>query len=78
MEGVFWALVTGSAVLAFMLYGVIDELGNLRNDVKEMKAGQLPDSGEALKHLKSIDDNLSWKGTIHQQLLDIEKAVNRD
>jgi hypothetical protein len=75
METVFWALVVGFAVLAFLLYGVVDELGNLRNDVREMK-------DETVKQLSGLDDKLEdvkkelgRKGTIYDQLTDIEKAI---
>jgi hypothetical protein len=66
LEQVFYVLIGGFFVLAVMLYALLDAVGDLRNDVNE-----------ATKHLKSIGSDLGWNGTIHKQLIDIEKAIKR-
>lgn len=66
MDNLFPVIISGFAFLGLMLYGVMGAVGRLRNDV-----------GEAIKHLKSIDENLAYRGTIHGQLLDIEKAISQ-
>lgn len=62
MEGteiIIWAIVAGFAVVSFLLYVAVDELEDVRAQVREIKS------------------DLAWKGTIHQQLLDIEKAIQQ-
>jgi len=64
MENVFWALVGGFSVLAFLLYCVADEIRRLRDDVKEMK------NELGFRELTTFAHN------VMDELRDIEKAIN--
>jgi len=61
---VFWALVGGFSVLAFLLYCVADEIRRLRDDVKEMK------NELGFRELTTFAHN------VMDELRDIEKAIN--
>ena len=62
MENVFWALVVGFSVVAFLLYGTLDEIA-ICNDVREVK--------------DELKKELDFHGTLNSQLIDIEKAINK-
>jgi hypothetical protein len=62
MENVFWALVVGFSVVAFLLYGTLDEIA-ICNDVREVK--------------DELKKELGFHGTLNSQLIDIEKAINK-
>ncbi|MGD0291913.1 MAG: hypothetical protein ABSC63_20050 [Candidatus Binataceae bacterium] len=62
MENVFWALVVGFSVVAFLLDGTLDEIA-ICNDVREVK--------------DELKKELGFHGTLNSQLIDIEKAINK-
>ena len=62
MENVFWALVVGFSVVAFLLDGTLDEIA-ICNDVREVK--------------DELKKELGFHGTLNSQLIDIEKATNK-
>jgi hypothetical protein len=75
MENLFWAVVVGFSVVAFLLYGVLDEIGHLRNDVQEMKDEPIQQLKGIEGKLGDVEDGLGWHGTLRKQLTDIETAI---
>lgn len=76
MEATIGILLVGFVIVASELWTISHAVYDLREDLGKIFALR-EDFKKIVAHLESIDDSLDWKGTVHQQLVDIEKAIRQ-
>ena len=75
MHDLLVTLIIGFGITAYLLYAVISTLEDLRKSLVDRSEKIENTLGSIHYTLGAIEKEVGWKGTIHKQLLDIEKAV---